>query len=82
MLRQAAIAGLGLAVLPSFMIAEELGADRLRTVLTGYRRGKIGIYAVHPSRRQTPAKVRAFVDALATFMTGRFPRVADAPASG
>jgi DNA-binding transcriptional LysR family regulator len=79
-LRQAAVAGLGLAVLPSFMIADELSSGRLRTVLGGYRRGRIGIYAVYPSRRQTPAKVRAFVDALATFLDRHFTTATDAPA--
>ena len=67
-LREAAVAGLGLAVLPSYMVAAELAAGRLRTVLGDYRRGEIGIYAVYPNRRNLPSKLRAFVD----FMVERF----------
>ena len=66
-LREAAAAGLGLAVLPSFMVASDLTAGRLVTVLEGYHGGaEVGVYAVHPHRRHVPPKVRAFVDFLAT----------------
>jgi DNA-binding transcriptional LysR family regulator len=71
-LREAAVAGLGLAVLPTHMVAGELAAERLQAVLTDYRRGEIGVYAVYPNRRNLPAKLRAFVD----FLAGRF---AEAP---
>ncbi len=69
-LREAAVAGLGLAVLPSHMIARELAAGQLKPVLTDFRRGEIGIYAVYPNRRHLPAKLRAFVDFLAARFQG------------
>jgi DNA-binding transcriptional LysR family regulator len=63
-LREAALAGLGLIVLPRFMVDEDLAAGRLRTVLEGTRRAGIGVYALLP-HRQVSAHVRAFVDFLA-----------------
>jgi DNA-binding transcriptional LysR family regulator len=64
MLRQAVLAGMGLAVLPSFMIAADLTAGRLRAVLDSFQGTPLGIYAVYPQARRPPAKVRALVDLL------------------
>jgi DNA-binding transcriptional LysR family regulator len=65
-LRRAALAGMGLAVLPTFMIAGDLAAGHLRRVLAdAFVGAELGIYAVYPQARRTPAKVRAFVDVLA-----------------
>jgi DNA-binding transcriptional LysR family regulator len=69
-LRQAAIAGAGLVVLPSFMIAADVAAGRLVTVLDGHRRAEIGIHAVYPHRRNLPARTRALLD----FLGKRFAR--------
>jgi DNA-binding transcriptional LysR family regulator len=66
-LRRAVLAGMGLAVLPRFMIAADLDAGRLRPVIDSYDAVKLGIYAVYPQPqggRPSP-KVRAFVDLLA-----------------
>ncbi len=63
-LREAAIGGLGLAVLPYFMAAPDLRAGRLELVLEGSRRAEIGIYAVVAATRGLPARVRTLVDAL------------------
>jgi DNA-binding transcriptional LysR family regulator len=62
-LREAAIAGLGLAVLPRHMIAREVADGRLDLVLDGQRRAEIAIHAVYPDRR-LPARTRALVDFL------------------
>jgi DNA-binding transcriptional LysR family regulator len=78
-LREAAVAGLGLTVLPRCMVAPELAAGRLVSVLDRYpRHGEIGVYAVHPHRRHVPPKVRAVVD----FLSAQFatPPWADATA--
>lgn len=64
-LREAAIAGLGLAVLPSFMVAKDVREGRLELVLEGARRAQIGVYAITAHRAGVPSRVRAFVDALA-----------------
>jgi len=64
-LRAAAVAGLGLAVLPESEVADELAAGRLRKVLEGtLRDAELGVYAVHPHGRKAPARVRALVDFL------------------
>jgi DNA-binding transcriptional LysR family regulator len=68
-LRSAALAGMGLTVLPRFMIAADLAAGRLRPVIDSFEGVALGIYAVYPQPQprggRPPAKVRAFVDLLA-----------------
>ena len=63
-LRQAALAGMGLAVLPSFMIARDLQAGRLVRVVDSFQGAELGVYALYAQARRPPAKVRAFVDLL------------------
>ncbi|HEY3494719.1 MAG TPA: LysR family transcriptional regulator [Polyangiaceae bacterium] len=73
LLRRAAVAGLGLAVLPRFMVAADLAAGRLVAVLDSLYAPALGIYAVYPEGRRVPGKVRAFVDTLAAhFKTRRW----------
>ena len=50
-LRSAALAGMGLAVLPRFMIAADLDAGRLRPVVDSFEGVELGIYAVYPNLR-------------------------------
>lgn len=65
-LRAAAVAGLGLALLPSCMAAREVESGALVVVtVEGFRAGDLGIYSAHPHRTQVPPKVRALVDFLA-----------------
>jgi DNA-binding transcriptional LysR family regulator len=66
-LRRAAVAGVGLAVLPGFMVASELAAGRLVTVLDSLHAPPLGVYAVYPETRRPPSKTRAFVDVLAAY---------------
>jgi len=63
-LRRAAVAGMGLAVLPRFMVASDLAAGRLRIALETLYAPSLGIYAVYPETRRPPSKVRKFVDCL------------------
>lgn len=64
-LRAAALAGDGIAQLPAFLVQDDLRAGRLVPLLSDYHLPPLGVYAVYPSRRYLPAKVRAFVDFLA-----------------
>jgi DNA-binding transcriptional LysR family regulator len=64
-LRDAAIAGLGIALHSTWHVCEDLRAGRLQTVLPDYSVATSGIYAVMPQRRLVPPRVRAFVDFLA-----------------
>lgn len=64
--REALIAGAGIALRSTWDVGEELRDGRLKIILPAYRASKhVGIYAVYPSRRFLPAKVRVFIDYLA-----------------
>jgi DNA-binding transcriptional LysR family regulator len=67
-LRGAALGGVGVAILPRFMVADALASGALEEVLGDFRWPELGIYALTPARRQAPAKVRAFID----FLTAHF----------
>jgi DNA-binding transcriptional LysR family regulator len=64
-LRSAALGGIGVVLLPTFMVGEELNDGRLKSVLMDCQTQESAVYAVYPSRRHLSAKVRAFVDFLA-----------------
>jgi DNA-binding transcriptional LysR family regulator len=63
-LRQAAVAGLGVIASPTFMVCDDLRDGRLEPVLRDYEPPNRGIYAVYPHNRHLSAKVRVFVDYL------------------
>jgi DNA-binding transcriptional LysR family regulator len=63
-LRQAALSGLGLVVLPFFMVSKEVATGRLELVLSGARRAEIGLFAVFSSWRGLPLRVRALLEHL------------------
>ncbi len=65
LLRDAAVAGLGIALHSIWHVHEELRAGRLQVVLPNYPIAATGIHAVMPQRRLVPPRVRAFVDFLA-----------------
>jgi len=67
-LRANAIAGLGITLLPTFIVGSDLKAGRLQQILPDYCPPEISIYAVFPSKRYLSAKVRTFVD----FLSGHF----------
>ncbi len=61
-LLRAAVAGLGVALLPMSVTAPEIEAGRLVRVLPRYRREGADLYAVYVSRRQIPRAVSAFAE--------------------
>jgi DNA-binding transcriptional LysR family regulator len=63
--RHAVIAGLGLGLIGSFNILEELRAGSLVPLLQNYPSPVFSIAAVYPYHRHLAAKVRVFIDALA-----------------
>jgi DNA-binding transcriptional LysR family regulator len=65
MLRDAALAGLGIAQHSTWHVGDDLRHGRLQVVLPEYSIADTGIYAVMPQRRLVPLRVRAFVDFLA-----------------
>ncbi|RCK49220.1 LysR family transcriptional regulator [Thalassospira profundimaris] len=67
-LRDAAIAGLGLVELPTFIAGAELQTGRLVTVLCNYTPPEIFLYLLYPPSRQLSSRIRLLVD----FMHDRF----------
>lgn len=65
LLRDAAVAGLGIALHSTWHVNGDLRAGRLQVVLPDYPLADTGIHAVMPQRRLVPPRVRAFVDFLA-----------------
>lgn len=61
-LRKAALAGLGIALLPSALTQRDLRAGLLVPVLPQYHRLGHGVHMVYPSRRYLPLAVSAFID--------------------
>lgn len=66
----AAVAGLGLALVPRWLAGAELARGELRAVLTDHASdpAETPLYAVYPSQPHLPPKVRAFID----FLVERF----------
>jgi len=69
-IRDASVAGLGIAMHSSWHVAEDLREGRLVRVLPRFAEADSGIYAVMPQRRLVPPRVRAFVDFLAERFVG------------
>ncbi len=63
-LLNAAISGLGIAYLPSFLYRESLEEGLVAEAMTDQPAERLGIYAVYPPGRFTQPKVRSFIDFL------------------
>ncbi|MCC6747723.1 MAG: LysR family transcriptional regulator [Deltaproteobacteria bacterium] len=59
---EALMAGAGITAMPSFYLADELRARRLRPLLEEYELKPSALYLVYPHREHLPTKVRLFVD--------------------
>lgn len=64
LLRELAVAGGGVILQPTFIVASELMRGTLVPLLTDYRTLELNMFAVYLSRRHLSLKVRAFVDYL------------------
>lgn len=63
-MRDAALAGLGIALLPTFLTGPEIARGSLRIVDVGAAADAADIFVAYPVGRGSSAKVRALVDAL------------------
>lgn len=61
-LRQAVLSGLGIALMASWQFPDLWENETLETLFDDYETLSWPIYAVYPSRRYTPARVRAMID--------------------
>lgn len=62
MVRDAAVRGLGLALLPNALAKDDVARGTLKRVLSAWSGPKVPVHAVFPSERPPAPKVRAFVD--------------------
>ena len=67
-LKDAAIEGLGIILVPSFIAYKEIESGALVPVLKDYRPPQLDAYAIYPQTRHLSQRVRAFVD----FLVQRF----------
>lgn len=70
-LRAAAIAGVGLAAIPDWAVADALASGALQRVLPACETPESGIFAVYPTNRLMVPKVRAFADHVAAMLRER-----------
>ncbi len=63
-IRAAAVAGVGIALLPQFIVATDLATGRLQRILPQYRGPDLTISLLYPVNRHLSAKVRLLVDFL------------------
>ena len=69
--REAVLAGLGLAVGTEWMFQPELESGRVREVLRDWTLPPIGLWAVLPTGRRASAKARAFIAFVETILAER-----------
>ena len=63
-LRAAAISGIGIAKLPTFIAGPDIQAGRLQPIMCDYPAQDLGIYALYARHKYLAAKTRAFIDFL------------------
>ena len=62
---EAAIAGCGITMLPSFIVDKALALGQLVTVLEEYEEPDFGVYVLYPNRRHMSNRVRLLIEFLA-----------------
>jgi DNA-binding transcriptional LysR family regulator len=63
-LRDGAVSGLGLAILPDWLVAEDVREKRLKIILGGYELAPVIVTGVHRAELRGEARVRALLDHL------------------
>jgi len=74
LLRDAAVEGLGIALLPEMLIRDELDAGLLQRVLPAYGQPSVSVSLLYPSRQQVQKSVSAFVEFAVAKFGGRATR--------
>jgi len=69
--RVAANQGLGLVMLPKYIVGRDIEKGKLQVVLEQYSVAPLEIHAVYPHRKYLSAKVRDFLEFLQEWMPGR-----------
>ena len=63
--REAVLGGIGLALAPAWMFADELRNGQVHALLQGFHAEQVPIHAVYPSRRNLAPRTRAVIEFLA-----------------
>ena len=63
-MRDAAVAGIGIALLPTFLVGPVLARGALKTIDVGAATESADIFVAYPSARGASSKVRALIEAL------------------
>jgi DNA-binding transcriptional LysR family regulator len=69
-LRDAAVRGRGIALLPTFIAGDALRTGTLLRVLKSYKAPPLMLYAIYPPTRHLAVKVRLFIDVLVARFAG------------
>jgi len=70
-LRKAALAGLGITLLPRYSVADDLASGVLANVLPRYRAPMRPLLAIYPRANPVPKKVTTFIEFLGKWMATR-----------
>ncbi|WP_323123556.1 LysR substrate-binding domain-containing protein [Burkholderia alba] len=68
-IRTLVLAGCGAAILPDWLLENDLREGRLIQLVPGYSLPQQGVYAVFPNTAHVSVKVRNFVDFMRDFLT-------------
>jgi DNA-binding transcriptional LysR family regulator len=74
LLREAAIAGMGITLQPDFIVGQAVARGQLVHLLPQYRFPTLSIFAVYASRSHLAPKVRSFIDFLVESFADGCPR--------
>ncbi len=69
-LREAALAGRGVALLPDFLVSADIASGHLRQVLPALDLGTVPVVTLYPERRMLEPRVRRFIDLMAERLPG------------
>jgi DNA-binding transcriptional LysR family regulator len=70
-IRQACLSGLGIALLPAFLVGEDVRDGTLVELLPAVESPRVPVVALYPHRRFLEPRVRAFIDLLVDHLAPR-----------
>jgi DNA-binding transcriptional LysR family regulator len=68
-LREAILMGLGITVLPEWLVEDDLLSGRLMRVLPKWQARELPVHVVYPAQRRLPLRVRSFIDFAIEYMS-------------
>ncbi|EMM3404230.1 LysR family transcriptional regulator [Klebsiella oxytoca] len=70
-IRVAATEGMGIGLLPPFVVARELNEGKLVEVLPSISAAELAVHVIYPSRRYLPARIRTFIDEFRKYLNAK-----------